>query len=436
MIRKNHKTIKWSLLGFTLFFTLSLIALFIFGGVLDAGKHKAYAAEPYTPTNKSEILETLKLSNIKNSAILNKIREQFKAAPESIKLASQLAKLYIEIARENTDVRYYGYAEAVLARWWYQEKPPTDVFLLRATLNQQKHDYAKAIGDLKLLIKQQPNHVQAWLTLSIIQQVRGDYPSTRASCSALSRAEAKSGSSWLSRLCHSQVLGLTGSAERAFKIQQSILLQLGNSQPDLLQWVLGINAETALRLGRKKQAEALFKKALAINLRDAYILRVYSDFLLDENRVTEVLSLLKDEEQDSTLLLRLAIAAKQSALQESRQTSRQKSRKSTVIEKYQRLLESRFKAAKLRGSKLHERDEALYLLEFNLLEVNGSLNKGLKLVRDNWNLQKEPDDALILLRLALKSNSEKDIQIIRDWMFKTKLEDPRILRLLKGGRDV
>lgn len=397
MALSSHKVTKWNLIGFTLFYlSFSLVI-------------NVYAEEPRTPNDDGEVLEIVKTSNNKGSSKLKKIREQLKISPNNIALASQLVRLYIEIGRENTDVRYYGYAQAVLSPWWNKKRPPAEILLLRATLNQQKHDYKSAIADLKLLLKQQPKNIQAWLTLSIIQQVLGNYESARSSCSALARTR----SSWLSTLCHSQVLGFTGSAERAFKMQQSLLLQLGGSRLDLKQWVLGINAETALRLGRRKQAEALFKAALEINLRDAYLLRVYSDYLLAENRADEVIKLLKGEEQDSALLLRLAIAAQQLV-------------KKDLTGKYQKLLTSRFKAASLRGSNLHERDEALYLLEFK-----GDISKGLSLARDNWSVQKEPDDALILLRLAIKSNSESDVGTIRNWMKNNKLQDQRLHNLLE-----
>ena len=401
----NHKTSRWGRSGFTLLL-ITYLVFKIFGNTV-------YASEPYIPQDENEILTKLSISSNKLSKKIGSLRKQFKKVPNDIQLATQLAKEYIQIARVNTDVRYYGYAKNLLTPWWKQEKPPAQVLILRATLNQQKHDYVKAIKDLKLLLKSNPSHTQAWLTLSIIQQVLGDYQSARASCSALARTS----SSWLSTLCYSQVLSLTGSAKKAFEIQQSVLLQLGSSGPDLQQWVLGINAETALRLGKKDQAEKLFKKALKISSRDAYLMRIYSDYLLKEQRGEEVLEILEGEEQDSALLLRMALAAKQ--------TKRKK-----LLSSYKQSLEARFRAATLRGSKLHERDEALYLLEFN-----GDTKRALTLARKNWSIQKEPDDALLFLRIALVNGSQKDIDVVRNWVVKSQLQDPRIQTLLLKGNE-
>ncbi len=407
MIRKDHPKAERSRRGSFLLFSLCLgLSSLFFSFNLTAGI-------PRTPDNENEILEKISFSNSKNTEEIRELKNKLRSNPNNVQLAEKLAKAYIAIAREFTDVRYFGYAKAVLKPWWHTVSPPAEALLLRATLHQQEHQYAKASDDLKQLVKRQPRNTQAWLTLSIIQQVQGNYDAAQASCAALARTAL----TWLATLCYSQVLSFTGAAERAYQTQIIIAKQLASSRPDLRQWVLGISAETALRLGKKTEAEAYFKKALAVPLRDAYLLRVYSDYLLSENKAEEVLTLLQDEVPDTALLLRLAIAAKQMNNKSLSQT-------------YQPLLISRFKAARLRDSNLHERDEALYLLTFT-----GDLNKALRLARNNWRTQKEPDDALILLRVAMAKQAQADIKTVKVWLDKTQLQDVRITHLLAGVSD-
>ena len=390
------KRMGWSRYGSALFILLSSFIM------------NAWAA-PRTPVDNDEVLESLPTSRLLDSNEIKTIRDQFNNQPTNVILATKLATTYIQIARENTDVRYYGYAQAVLKPWWQEKHPPSEVLFLRATLKQQRHDFVEAANDLKQLLKIKPRHAQAWLTLSIIQQVQGNYLASRASCSAL----ARTASSWLSSLCHSQVLGLTGSAERAYQLQQALALQVQANQPELLQWILGLSAETANRLGHKEEAGKHFKAALALPLRDAYLLRTYSDFLLADKRPAEVLKLLKDETQDDALLLRLAIAAKDA-------------HKNQQGSAYRQQLRSRYKAAYLRGSKLHERDEALFLLQFD-----GDKKRALTLALQNWQVQHEPDDALILLRASIANQSNSGVKTVRDWKAHTKLQDVRLDTLLK-----
>jgi len=368
----------------------------------------AQANQPYTPERDDEVLHQLPVANEQESASIKKLRKTLQQAPENSHIASQLATAYINKARIHSDSRYYGYAEAVLKPWWEAQPPPDEVLFLRATLQQHQHAYQSAIVDLKQLLSHQPRNAQAWLSLATIQQVTGNYAAARAGCSAL----ARTASHWLASVCHSQIFSLTGSAERAYPLQQVLATQIGVRQPALKQWVLGLSAETAWRLGRKKQAEQQFKAALALSLRDAYLLRVYSDFLLAEKRPNEVLTLLQNETHDDALLLRLTLAARDA-------------NKQALTKKYQLLLASRYREAALRASNLHERDEAVYLLAFAL-----DAKKALQLARDNWAIQREPDDVLILLKAAIANQSLVDIQTVRNWMTEKKLQDIRIETLL------
>jgi tetratricopeptide (TPR) repeat protein len=358
-----------------------------------------------------EVLHQLPAASQQESATIKILRQALQQAPENSDIASQLATAYINKARIDSDSRYYGYAEAVLKPWWKLQPPPNEVLFLRATLQQHQHAYQPAIADLKQLVSHQPRNAQAWLSLATIQQVTGDYVAARAGCSAL----ARTASHWFASVCHSQVFSLTGNAERAYALQHALAAQISSRQPELQQWVLGLSAETAWRLDRKKQAEQQFKAALALPLRDAYLLRVYSDFLLAEKRPNEVLALLQNEMHDDALLLRLTLAAHDA-------------NKQALTKKYQSLLASRYREAALRASNLHERDEAVYLLAFSLDAQD--TKKALKLARANWAIQHEPDDVLLLLKAAIANQSLVDIQTVRHWMAEQKLQDIRIEALL------
>jgi predicted Zn-dependent protease len=399
-ILPNDREIGWSYYGFTLFLTCVL-------------SHNVLA-NPRTPIDDAEVLQTLSVTNKQRSIEIKRLRQQLNTSPDNASVAAKLAKAYIEIARSSSDIRYYGYARAILKPWWKDNNPPHKILFLRAVIRQYKHQYQQAEEDLKALLKQQPQNAQAWLTLSTIQMVQGDYPKARAGCSAL----ARTASAWLSNVCHSQVMSLTGAAERAFKLQQTLALQIGAKQAYLYQWILGLSAETATRLGKKQQAEQYFKEAISLPTRDAYLLRTYSDYLLYEDKSKQVLVLLKDETQDDALLLRLTIAA-------------QHANETILSEKYQKLLLSRYKAASIRGSQLHQRDEALFLLEFKQKD-KVALKRALELAIHNWKIQKEPDDALVLLRAALVNQSTAQIEVIRDWISQHKLQDQRLQKYLQG----
>lgn len=223
-----------------------------------------------TPTHADEVLEILPSELQTSTSELSRLRAQWRVNPHDLTTLVALARRYIDTGRMEADPRYYGYAEALLQPWWQQANPPADLQLLRAIIRQHQHEYAAAITDLEQLVKREPQRAQAWLTLGIIQLVLGDYAAAHKTCAAL----ATHASTWFATLCYSQLMGLTGQAERAYQLQATLLPQRDNQQVELRQWVLTLLGETAWRLGRLTEANQHFAAALQERRRDNYLLRV------------------------------------------------------------------------------------------------------------------------------------------------------------------
>ena len=80
---------------------------------------------------------------------------------------------YVALGRSEGDPRYDGYAQAALAPWWDLAEPPVPVLILRATLEQRRHDFDAALADLERVLARQPRHPQALLTKATILEVQG-----------------------------------------------------------------------------------------------------------------------------------------------------------------------------------------------------------------------------------------------------------------------
>lgn len=363
--------------------------------------------------------QTLNLSSQKLSKLML-LKQSNTRFPDNPEIAARLATAYVQLAREKSEDNYYRLAKQVIKPWAKKaiipgvtsKATPLEIRLIRATLAQHDHHYADASDDLLALIKKQPRNAQAWLTLSTIQLVQGDYKKAQVSCSALSRVT----SSWFATLCYSQLYSLTGSAQRAYKMQKGLLLKLAPQQVALRLWVTGLMAETALRIGNKTQAEQHFKEGIGIKPTDTYILRTYSDFLLSEQRYKEVKSLLKAFSHNDQLLLRFAIASKY---------SKDKVQLASLIN----TLEKRFADTMARNNHTHGRDESLFLIEFKANDAE-SRAYALTLAETNWKTQKEPDDALILLRATHANKQPEKANKVLDWIRENKLQDPRMSQFI------
>ena len=71
------------------------------------------------------------------------------AAAQRLDVALPLAQLYIKQARNTGDLRFLGYAEAVLDPWVGPETKSADALVLHATVLQSRHDFSGALAVLE-----------------------------------------------------------------------------------------------------------------------------------------------------------------------------------------------------------------------------------------------------------------------------------------------
>ena len=135
------------------------------------------------------------------------------------------------------------------------------------------------------------------------------------------------------------------------------------------------------------------------------------DYLLDNGRPEEVLAPLRDKTAADPLLLRYALAL---------QAQQSKELPARVEE-----LRDRFGASRLRGDRVHLREEARFTL--HLLNAPTA---ALALAEENWQVQKEPADVRILLEAALAARDAAAVDAVREWLNNSRLEDVQLQRIL------
>lgn len=371
-------------------------------------------AAPFLPASGSEVLERLPRRTDPAQQELQRLRAQLAEDPHNVQLASTVARQHIATARRETDPRYFGYAQAALAPWWNQAAPPAEVRLLRATLLQSTHHFPEAMRDLDAIVAADPDNPQAWLTRATVQTVRGEYEAGTASCARLSRITTQ----LVSATCLANIGAMTGRAVASETLLDMTLRRNLDADPGMQVWVLTLLAEIAERRGDSGVAEQRYRRALMLDGRDSYLVGAYTDFLLAQRRGAEVVALLKDHTRIDGLLLRYALALKQTGATEA-------------LARADGELKARFAAATQRGDKVHQREQARYELH-----VRGDAKTALALAQQNWAVQKESADMHVLLEAALKSGDVKAAQPVLAWAAANKLEDvtvQRLARKLKAG---
>lgn len=299
------------------------------------------------------------------------------------------ATVYFNQGRNNSDPRAIGSAQRLLQHW-KTEPIPIEVLLLRAKIFQYRHQFAAARQDLDQLLTMDAQHAEAWLTLAFIERVLGHYKSAQDACDA-----AKKQQPLAALLCQASVFALEGHLKQAY--QQ--LARLGKVDKATQQWQQTEMAILQHRLGNVEQARSHFQQALLIPSRDPYLLAAYADFLLANQQAKTAFELLKDETDDDSLLLRALLAAQVIQAPEASLWSE--------------VLRARFETARLRQEFVHQREAARFMLF-----VEKKPQQAFLLAKANWMIQKEPEDALLLVQAAQVTGQMDAIKPVLTWVQK------------------
>ena len=306
-----------------------------------------------------------------------------RVASKRLDVALPLAQLYIRQARSTGDLRFLGYAEAVLEPWTGSAEGAlgapaavsADALVLHATVLQSRHDFLRALSVLEEARTLRPDDAQSWLTTATVLRVLGRYDQSMAACEQVAvRADPA-----VAELCRQSIRGLTGELPSAYAAISQI-----NSQgmpAEERAWRDSELGEMAVRLGKDNEAERWFQSGLRASPGDFYIHAAYADLLLRNGRAQEVLTLLQGQDTLEPLLLRIAIA--------------QKVLRHPGLQESSARLAAAFAAEAQRGEGIHRREEARFLLD-----VQNDPHAALAAAQENWKVQHECDDVLVLMRAA------------------------------------
>ncbi len=340
----------------------------------------AVAAAPFVPKDDAEIVQRLPY---RADAAERARRTALARDPAQLPLAVASARAALQRAQCHGDPRELGVAQAALAPWWPRVDAPAEAVLLRARVRQARHEFEAAQADLRRLLARPDlaptERAQALLDAAALHRLRAELPQARALCGQLQPLAALPAAA-----CLAELDSLSGQGPAA--AQALAALSPGRVTPP---WLALMRAELADRLGDEAAAPTLYRLALA-GEDGVYTRAALADWLLARQRAAEALALVErspDAEADA-LLLRRVIALRQLRRDAAAPTAQ---------------LRERLAAAERREPGRHAREQARFALD-----VAGDAREALRLARLNWAQQREPADALLLLRAALAAGRDGD----------------------------
>ncbi|MGB6353725.1 MAG: hypothetical protein WBF21_07090 [Steroidobacteraceae bacterium] len=352
-------------------------------------------AAPYSPSADGTVLAELPAGTRYADVSARRL------ARGRVDVAIPLAQFYIQLSRLSGDLRYLGYAEAVLAPWVRQDAPSPDALVLQATLQQSRHEFTASLATLDRALALRPQNPQALLVRATILRVLGRYVQAGAACEQFAReVEPRLGT-----LCVQGLRGLTGHLDSAYAVVAQLSSQGWlNSEKS---WRYSELGEMAVRLGRDTEAQRWFEQDLALVPTDFYVRAAYADMLLRQGSATQALALLRGYESFEPLLLRMAIAQRQL--------------RDPLLAQSRARLRAAFDAETQRGEAVHRREQARFLLE-----VEDSPQLSLAAALENWKVQREPDDALVLVAAAKAAGAPAAAEAALSFMRAAGQSDVRV----------
>lgn len=356
-------------------------------------------ATPFIPKDDQQILETLPPDSPPARYLSSDDFSSSKNTNDPEQTSQLLERAYLQ-----GDPRALGQARAQLDQTTDQS---IETLMLRARALQSDHKFSEAKELLKQILSKDTANPDALLTLSSLLVVQGQFEEAMGYCKKLNDSSL----SVYRAACEAQIQSMTGQIIQAKQTLNNLAAIAPQLDASTARWIYLIQADAALRSQDTSLADEVFS---VIDAQTVPALMARADWLLSNGEYQEVIQLLKTHTDKDALLLRLITA--QIKLRDP------KSKQNLA------LMEERIEVWQIRKENAHMREQATYAMLAN------QVDSALQLARNNWQQQRETADIEIYTKAAIQAGSQKDIEVIRQFIKDTQFEYVALERDLRLGK--
>ncbi|MCG3879012.1 tetratricopeptide repeat protein [Psychrobacter sp. Ps6] len=356
-------------------------------------------AAPFIPTDDQQVLATLP-DNSPPPRYLSAADFVSDTGSNNLDQTSEL----LERAYLQGDPRALGQARAQLDQTTDQS---IDTLMLQARAFQSDHKFAKAEELLKQILSQDAAHPDALLTLSSLLLVQGQFSDAMSYCQQLDDPALRV----YELACAAQIQSMTGELDAAKQTLSGLAAIAPGLDASTARWIYLIQADAALRSQDATLAKQVFD---VMDDQTVPALMARADWLLSIGEYTQVRDLLQEHTDKDALLLRLITAQMKLNDPKAKQNLA--------------LMKERIDVWQIRQENAHMREQATYALLAN------QVDSALRLAQENWQQQRETADIELYATAALRANSQKDIDLIRQFITDTQFQYPALERDLRSGK--
>lgn len=357
---------------------------------------------PAGQLDDDRVVATLRTGDTEISDPLRAALRAARADQGNAAAAKEAARRLIAEGRAAGDSRLVGAALGVLRP--FLETPDAEILYLAANARQYQHDFTGAIDLLGRAAALAPRDANVLLTRATIHTVLGRFDAADADCRRLHALPRPD----LGFLCQSAALLLTEQAPAVYERLEAIAAQPQLLDPGLRSYATGLMGEIAALQGWWGLARAHLAQELAEDPEALRTRMMLADVLLQDDAAGEALRVLEGAPEVDGVLVRRAIAA--GRLQ-----------KPAIADPARAELAQRFRQNLDLGLSAHAREETRFYLE-----VEPDFELALERALVNWDLQREIEDAQLLVDAAVAAGVPQAAAPVLRWMSEQGVSVPTL----------
>lgn len=349
---------------------------------------------------------------------LRALDQAWRAQPQNLPTALAYARAVFTLGLTEGDLRWYGSAKAALKPWWTVADLPAEANFLRGLVKQGFHDFQEGLQDINRGIALEPARAEFWSWRFALHLLLADMTAAQKDIEEMGRLLGAEEAD----VYRAVLLYRTGQPLAAVAMLSRALRSASYQDPSSQDW-LGFHLGEAQRVaGQPARALDVWSQRLKASPQSHLIRLSLADLLNQQGQYREAKTIAmaatsggNAPNSPATLtdaLLMQAVLASRGLKDpdEGRLASQ---------------LEARLQSQALRQEALIERPKLIYQIAYGR-----DLKAGLALSIDNWQLQKEPPDALLFVQAALALGQARAAEPVVKWAEKTGYTDPQLTPML------
>ena len=375
------------------------------------------AQERFKPAESAVVLTASVHAASGRPNALRALDQTWRAQPQQLPTALAYARAVFVLGLSEGDLRWYGSAKAALTPWWTAADLPAEAYFLRGLVKQGFHDFQEGLKDINRAIALEPARAEFWSWRFALHLLLADMAGAQKDIDEMGRLFGQEEA----QVYRAVLLYRTGQPLPAVDMLSRAFRSANYQDASSQDW-LGFHLGEAHRVaGQPARALAVWGQRLQASPRSHLIRLSLADLHNQQGqyRQAQTIAMAASGKAPNNSTTTLTDALLMQAVLASRGL------KDPDESRLASQLEARLQSQALRQEALIERPKLIYQIAYGR-----DLKAGLALSVDNWQLQKEPPDAVLFVQAALALGQARAAEPVVNWAEATGYTDPQLTPML------